>query len=949
MVDYTNLGDIADGRRLLVADFRGIGRSQLLFNVASDRNWWLGTFDGGTQAFSWMLAGHTSGFGDLRAGQMFWTGRFAPAPRRDQVLFYHPGDQNWWLGTFDDSLARLQWVSAGNTSGFGNLLAGQKFWTGRFSVDDRDQVLFYHPADQNWWLGTAGVGGRLAWSSAGNTAGFGNLLNGHKFWIGRFSRSDRDQVLMYYPGDRNWWLGSHDVATNKLVWSSAGNTNGFGNLLAGHMFWTGRFTRSDRTEVLFYYPGDQNWWVGSHAATTGQLAWTRVGITNGFGNLLAGHKFWTGRFASPDRDSVLFYYPANGDWEMSRHATGPSRFEWRSVATTDKLGDGARSLTGSFSRSDRTEVLVRDADARRWWLASVNDDWGGFRWRMALNTDQPRSGTASTMLRSRLREVYGSTLAGCVFYVTRDGRPFADGSFGHARRPGAADGELAMTASTLVHVGSITKFLCAVAILRLIEEWNRIVGRPASPHDATFARTVHRFGTPLSLDSKAFPLVQPYLDQAMIATYASFPGTNVANITLRQLLDHTSGLPRIGAEVTRAAFEADLAGSTLNDIVFEPGDDGATRFNLAKFVTGLLKQNATFANVYNNDAYSVLSAVIEATTGTPYATWLKQHIFIESRFEDLAPKVSDPVRSARYYSFDGSRFLFGNHHPDYTRFSLAGGYYVSAAVFAEWVDAVMQRKAVGHGPILDNPQLLLSDRPGLGGYAVERFRGYTKNGGAGPGGGSTNASFVYLRGYGSERIFAFTEANTNVNADAVRDEGLAALAESLTRRPGLNAPPPAAAGLRQTVFWNDAAGGVSSASTDLPVSIQPIAVGGVTVNRTRLLGAGPLAGGRSMTDIVTAELRGSIRTASAGNHVFRLASDDGSQLWLNDELVADNQGDHGMRACETDGVWLEADRWYPLRVRWYNSGGGADLCLEWRTPGASSFAPVPVAYFSPDA
>jgi len=46
----------------------------------------------GVQAMTWALAGHTSGFGDLRAGQMFWTGRFS-TPQREQVLFYsiNPG------------------------------------------------------------------------------------------------------------------------------------------------------------------------------------------------------------------------------------------------------------------------------------------------------------------------------------------------------------------------------------------------------------------------------------------------------------------------------------------------------------------------------------------------------------------------------------------------------------------------------------------------------------------------------------------------------------------------------------------------------------------------------------------------------------------------------------------------------------------------------------------
>lgn len=53
--------------------------------------------------------------------------------------------------------------------------------------------------------------------------GFGNLIDGqHPVWLGDFTGSGRTQVLFYYGGDGNWWLG--DTANGQLGWSLVGNT-----------------------------------------------------------------------------------------------------------------------------------------------------------------------------------------------------------------------------------------------------------------------------------------------------------------------------------------------------------------------------------------------------------------------------------------------------------------------------------------------------------------------------------------------------------------------------------------------------------------------------------------------------------------------------------------------------------------------------------------------------
>ena len=45
---------------------------------------------------------------------------------------------------------------------------------------------------------------------AGNTKGFGHGINdGRPFWIGNFSTPNKADIIFYFPGDDNWWLGSY--------------------------------------------------------------------------------------------------------------------------------------------------------------------------------------------------------------------------------------------------------------------------------------------------------------------------------------------------------------------------------------------------------------------------------------------------------------------------------------------------------------------------------------------------------------------------------------------------------------------------------------------------------------------------------------------------------------------------------------------------------------------
>ncbi|MCB0375719.1 MAG: nucleotide pyrophosphatase, partial [Sinomicrobium sp.] len=90
-----------------------------------------------------------------------------------------------------------------------------------------------------------------------------------------------------------------------------------------------------------------------------------------------------------------------------------------------------------------------------------------------------------------------------------------------------------------------------------------------------------------------------------------------------------------------------------------------------------------------------------------------------------------------------------------------------------------------------------------------------------------------------------------------------------------------------------------------------------------------------------------LQVATAGEYQFYLASDDGSKLWVNDQLVVDNDGDHGV--IERSGIIdLPAGR-QKLRVEWFNGGGGMGLYLFYKGPGIfKQLIPAGELYLSKD-
>ena len=200
-------------------------------------------------------------------------GRF-DGTARQSLLRYVGAEDAWSLIGLN---GQLSITDVGSTAGFGQVWDGRPFWTGDFSGAGRTEVLFYYPGDRNWWLGRLDTTGNLTWNLAGNTAGFGQVWDGRPFWTGDFTGDGHIDVLFYYPGDHNWWLGQTD-SVGHMTWSLAGNTAGFGQVWGGRPFWTGDFTGHGHIDVAFFYPGDANWWLGQ-TDSAGHMTWSLAGNT----------------------------------------------------------------------------------------------------------------------------------------------------------------------------------------------------------------------------------------------------------------------------------------------------------------------------------------------------------------------------------------------------------------------------------------------------------------------------------------------------------------------------------------------------------------------------------------------------------------------------------------------------------------------------------------------
>ncbi len=169
--------------------------------------------------------------------------------------------------------------------------------------------------------------------------------------------------------------------------------------------------------------------------------------------------------------------------------------------------------------------------------------------------------------------------------------------------------EEALTADTPIHIASISKVLTALAVLKLVEE-DRLK-----------------------------------LDQLVSNFYSAFP---YKNVTVRDLLNHRSGLPNY------AYFEHDDKYWNTNNI--QTNDNV-----LEALVQGISKPysspNTTFN--YSNTNYALLALIIEKVTGLTYPEAMKYIVFDPLKMDHtFVFNIKDSAKVSQSYTSRNKRWDF---------------------------------------------------------------------------------------------------------------------------------------------------------------------------------------------------------------------------------------------------------------------------------------------------
>lgn len=95
---------------------------------------------------------------------------------------------------------------------------------------------------------------------------------------------------------------------------------------------------------------------------------------------------------------------------------------------------------------------------------------------------------------------------------------------------------------------------------------------------------------------------------------------------------------------------------------------------------------------------------------------------------------------------------------------------------------------------------------------------------------------------------------------------------------------------------------------------------------------------RTPTDNFSLRFSGELRITTPGKYRFSTVSDDGSRLYINGQLVVDNDGPHGMQK-KTGSITLAVGK-HPWSLNYFNQGKNEGLRVSWSGPGFGE-QPIP--------
>jgi CubicO group peptidase (beta-lactamase class C family) len=247
---------------------------------------------------------------------------------------------------------------------------------------------------------------------------------------------------------------------------------------------------------------------------------------------------------------------------------------------------------------------------------------------------------------------------------------------------------------------------------------NRVHAVPNSNHTAYWAASITKvFTSTLILQLAEQRRLD--LDRSFGAYLPDYRGEAGSKVTIRQLLNHTSGLPNIDAipniEDGQQAIRAQINDAIRHDRLPLYQTSYSSDDLLRKFCSDPLV--ATPGNVfdYNNADYIILGKIIEQAYGKPFDAVLSERILTPlgmhhsgmMRHQTIVPQLAEA------YSLSADRRTLQHDMPVYPE-----NWYAAGALYSTVEDLMHFSNALFDGKLIGRPMLDQMLTPGLDRYGL---------------------------------------------------------------------------------------------------------------------------------------------------------------------------------------------------------------------------------------
>lgn len=93
-------------------------------------------------------------------------------------------------------------------------------------------------------------------------------------------------------------------------------------------------------------------------------------------------------------------------------------------------------------------------------------------------------------------------------------------------------------------------------------------------------------------------------------------------------------------------------------------------------------------------------------------------------------------------------------------------------------------------------------------------------------------------------------------------------------------------------------------------------------------------------------MRGYLYLEQPGPYAFQARSNDGFELYVNDNLLISDPEVHGDKLSDPGRMTVAEGGWFPVMIKYFQRKGTATLELYWQPPGAESFVIIPAEVYA---